>query len=74
MAFNEQLNTKEDGLKEYYMKIPFENESNCSISIERFSPIIVMQTNDIHLKKHNWKLQSKSARHAFTMLFGLAMI
>ena len=45
MAFNEQLNTKEDGLKEY-MKIPFKNESNCSISIERFSPIFVMQTND----------------------------
>ena len=24
--------------------------------------------------QHDWKLQSKSARHAFTTLFGLAMI
>ena len=61
MAFNEQLNTKEDGLKEY-MKIPFKNESNCSISIERFFPIFVMQTNDIHLKKYFVKSISQKIR------------
>ena len=51
MAFNEQLNTKEDGLKEY-MKIPFKNESNCSISIAHFSPyFLCKQTIDNSLEK-----------------------